>query len=110
MNIRHLFVFPSAFLFATVFGALIAYAPVLMKWIILTSGGHWVLWSIALPLGWFYGASSANILYLLRKECPIGLKEFALSNTTLAGAVGQLTGNIVAMGLAQTVPDRYEDM
>eukprot|EP01084_Bolivina_argentea_P297936 513355_1 len=110
LQVRHLFIFPGAFLCAAVFGGLIAYAPLFMQWFILTQEGHWVLWGVALPLGWFYGASSANILYILRKECPIGLKEFALSNTTLAGAVGQLTGNLVGMGLSQTVPVRYEHM
>jgi len=110
LQVRRLWVFPGAFVVATVVASLIAYAPKLMHWIILESGGHWMLWVLACPLGWFYGASSANILYILRKECPVTLKEFALSNTTLAGAVGQLTGNIVAIGLSETVPKRYEDM
>ena len=78
-----------------------------MTWFILDNMGHWTVWIMALPLGWVYGATSSNILFGIRSDCPPKLREFALSNVTFAAAFGQTIGNICSIFLSDTVLDRY---
>ena len=77
---------------------------------ILEIGGHWMMWIMALPLGWTYGATSSNIYFAIRNDCPQRLKEFALSNVAFASTAGQVVGNIAAIFISGTVFKRYADM
>ena len=110
LHVSRLMVFPSLFSIGCVFGGLVAYAPVAMEWFILEPRGHWTIWGIALPLGWLYGATAANVLFGIRNDCRTELREFALSNVTFASALGQTMGSVVAMLVSRTVPCRYCNM
>ena len=110
MHFRKLWIFPLLFSLGCSFSACLAFAPTTMRWFILQTPGHWSIWAIALPLGWTYGSTSANVLFGIRTDCAPKLKEFALSNVTFAASLGQTLGNIVAMFLSRTVPMRFVDM
>ena len=105
--ISQYWVFPAFYSVSCVFCGLIAFAPKLMKWFVITNEGHWILWLFGLPLGFAYGATSAMAYFGIRKDMPKDKKEFALSNITTSATFGQVLGTIFAKVISEYVPDRH---
>ena len=62
--VRRYNLFFYVFIFGLIYAMLLAYAPHFMNFFIFDSTGHWISWSIAIPLGFAYGATCMYITHL----------------------------------------------